>query len=93
MSVSRASGTPCGSAFGRFGVLSYDHSDDEGQMKVNYLSLCYRGSDNPAFILISGEGVLVYHAIAFIEIDQSRKNYENLPKSQNRRCKIKFATE
>ena len=62
-------------------------------MKVNYLSLCYRGSDNPAFILISGEGVLAYHPMASMEIDQSRKSYGNLPQSQNRRCKIKFATE
>ena len=93
MSISRASGTPCASVFGCFRVLSYDHSDDEGQMKVNYLSLCYRGSDNPAFILISGEGVLAYHPMASMEIDQSRQNDENRPQSQNRRCKFTFATE
>ena len=45
-------------------------------MKVNYLSLRYRGSHNPTFILISVEGVLVYHRMASMKIDQSHKKYE-----------------
>ena len=93
MSVSKASGTPCGSVFGRFMALSYAPIDDEGEMKVNYLSLCYRGSDNPGFILFSEACVLVYHLMACMETDISRKNNENRPKSKDRRCRIKFATE
>ena len=93
MTISRASGTPCGSVFGRFGVLSYDHSDAEVQMKVSYASVCYGGQHNPAFILVAGECVFVYYPMASMETDQSRQNYENRPKWKKSPCKIELATQ